>query len=119
MIIGLVALFFPPPLFWFLIGIRKGARRILDIMFFLLGGLVVYALFYFFGFIMEHMGFAVLWYVMMMFSIGEVGPLTALAVTAILAAGFSMLVNVSRKVQAVMPVTAPSETASGYPAQLN
>ena len=76
---------------------------------------MVYALFYFFGFIMEHMGFAVLWYVMMMFSIGEVGPLTALAVTAILAAGLSMVVNVPGKAQVELPVAAPSETSPGYP----
>jgi hypothetical protein len=39
------------------------------------------------------MNFAVLWYMMMMFSIGEVSFLTALAVTAIIAAGLSMLVK--------------------------
>jgi hypothetical protein len=111
-------LFFLPLLFWFLIGMRKGAGRILDILFFLLGGLVVYALFYFFGFVIQHLDFAVLWYMMMMFSIGEVGPLTALAVTAILAAGLSMVVNPSRVVQVEMPVAAPPETAPGYASQL-
>ena len=53
---------------------------------------MVYALFYFFGFVIQRMNFAVLWY-MMMFSIGEVSFLTALAVTAIIAAGLSMLVK--------------------------
>lgn len=90
-------LFFIPLLFWFLIRGRKGAGRVLDILFLLLGGLMVYALFYFFGFVIQHMNFAVLWYMMMMFSIGEVGPLTALAVTAIIAAGLSMVVSTPRK----------------------
>lgn len=92
-------LFFLPLLFWFLIRMRKGAERIIDIFLFLLGGLVVYALFYFFGFTRQHMDFAVLWYMMIMFSIGEVGPLTALAVTAIIAAGLSMIVSLPRKTQ--------------------
>jgi hypothetical protein len=86
-------LFFIPLLFWFLIGVRKDAGRILDILFFVLGGLVVYYLFYFFGFIIQHMDFAVLWYMMMMFSIQEVSFLTALAITAIIAAGLAMIVN--------------------------
>lgn len=86
-------LFFVPLLFWFLIGVRKGAGRILDILFFLLGGLVVYFLFYFFGFIIQRMDFAVLWYMMMMFSIQEISYITALAVTAIIAAGLTMIVN--------------------------
>ncbi len=92
-------LFFIPLLFWFLIKGRKGFGRILDILFFLLGGLMVYALFYFFGFVIERMGFAILWYMMMMFSIGEVGPLTALAITAIIAAGLSMVVASPVKVK--------------------
>jgi hypothetical protein len=91
-------LFFIPLLFWFLIKGRGGRKRILDILFFLLGGLMVYALFYFFGFVIQRTDFAVLWYMMMMFSIGEVGPLTALAVTAILAAGLSMVVRQAVKV---------------------
>lgn len=104
-------LFFIPLLFWFLIGVRKGAGRILDILFFLLGGLVVYFLFYFFGFIIQRMGFAVLWYMMMMFSIQEVSFLTALAITAIIAAGLAMIVNpplkaAERKVTAVSPAGA-------------
>jgi hypothetical protein len=111
-------LFFLPLLFWFLLASRKGAGRILDILFFLLGGLVVYALFYFFGFVSQHLDFAVLWYVMMMFSIGEVGPLTALAITAALAAGLSMVVNAPRMVRVEAPVAAPPETAPGYAAQL-
>jgi hypothetical protein len=85
-------LFFVPLLFWFLIRGRKGWGRILDIIFFLLGGLMVYALFYFFGFVIQKMDFAILWYMMMMFSIGEVGPVTALVIMAIIASGLSMIV---------------------------
>jgi hypothetical protein len=88
-------------------------------LFFLLGGLVVYALFYFFGFVSQHLDFAVLWYMMMMFSIGEVGPLTAVAITAVLAAGLSMLVNPPSLVQVETPAAAPPETAPGYASQLN
>lgn len=86
-------LFFLPLLFWFFIGVRKGRGRILDILFFLLGGVVVYFLFYFFGFIIQRMGFAVLWYMMMMFSIQEVSFITSLVITAIIAAGLTMIVN--------------------------
>lgn len=108
-------LFFVPLLFWYLIGVRKGAGRLLDILFFSLGGLMVYALFYFFGFVMQHMDFAVLWYVMMMFSIREIGFLTALAITAILAAGLSMVVNSPMKIWADTPVIVTSETAPVMP----
>jgi len=90
-------LFFIPLLFWFLIKGREGVGRTLDIVFFLLGWLMVIALFYFFGFVIQRMNFAVLWYMMMMFSIGEVGPPAALAVTAVIAAGLSMVVRLPVK----------------------
>ncbi len=86
-------LFFIPLLFWFLIKDRVGVGRTLDIIFFLLGWLMVFALFYFFGFVIQRMNFAILWYMMMMFSIGEVGPPAALAITVIIAAGLSMIVT--------------------------
>ena len=86
-------LFTIPLAFWFLINGRKGGGRLLDILFFLLGGLVVYALFYFFGFTIQHLNFAVLWYMMIMFSIGEIGFLTVLGITATIAAGLAMVVN--------------------------
>ncbi len=92
-------LFFIPLPFWFLIKGRRGAGRVLDILAFLLGGLTVYALFYFFGFVIQRMNFAVLWYMMMMFSIGMVGPLTALVIMAVIAAGLSMVVKFSEKVK--------------------
>jgi hypothetical protein len=103
-------LFFIPLLFWFLIGVRKGAGRILDILFFVLGGLVVYFPFYFFGFMIQHMNFAVLWYMMMMFSIQEVSFLTALAITAIITAGLAMIVNPPLKVEGkIAPAASPAQ----------
>jgi len=92
-------LFFIPLLFWFLIKGREGVGRILDMIFFLLGWLMVFALFYFFGFVIQRMNFAILWYMMMMFSIGEVGPPAALAITAVIAAGLSMIVKPPVKAQ--------------------
>ena len=86
-------LFFIPLLFWLLIRCRKGAIRFLDILFFLLGGLIVYFLLYMIGFVILHMGFVVFWYLMMMFSIGMIGFLTVLVITAVIAAGLSMVVN--------------------------
>jgi len=88
-------LFFVPLLFWFLITGRHGAATILDIFFFLLGGLVVYALIYFFGFVILRTNFAFLWMFMYMFVTGMIGFPTALVSTAILAAGLSMLVTPS------------------------
>jgi hypothetical protein len=92
-------LFLVPTLFWFLIKGRKGAGRVLDIVLFLLGFLIVYALLYFFGFVIQRSNFAVLWYIMMMFSIKEISFITASAITAIIAAGLSLVVNVPVKEQ--------------------
>jgi hypothetical protein len=89
-------LFMVPLLLWFLIGGRRGAGLALDILLFALGGLIVYVLFYFFGFIILRNDFAVLWYLMMMFSIGTIGFPTAAAITAILGAGLSMVVRPPR-----------------------
>ena len=87
-------LFLLPTLFWFLINGRKGAGRFLDILLFLLGFLIVYALLYFFGFVIQRSNFAVLWYIMMMFSIKEISFITASAIMAIIAAGLSLVVKV-------------------------
>jgi hypothetical protein len=86
-------LFFLPLLFWFLIGGRKGTGKALDILFFLLGGLVVYALIYIFGFVTLRYGFVFLWYMLNMFSIRMISFPTACVITAIIAAGLSMVVN--------------------------
>ena len=90
-------LFLIPLLFWFLIGRRDGAGRFLDITLFALGGLVVFALIYFFGFVVLRNNLAVLWHLMMMFSIGMIGLPTAAAITAIIAAGLSMIVTPPRR----------------------
>jgi hypothetical protein len=90
-------LFLLPTLFWFLINGRKGAGRFLDILLFLLGFLIVYALLYFFGFVIQRSNFAVLWYIMMMFSIKEISFITASAIMAIIAAGLSLVVKVPAK----------------------
>ena len=78
---------------WLAISGRAGKRRISDIALFLGGGLIVYLLIYFFGFLRLHNNFAVLWYLMMMFSIGMISFPTALAITGILGAGLSMIVD--------------------------
>jgi hypothetical protein len=84
--------------FWFLIGRRDGAARLLDIVLFALGGLVVYALLYFFGFVILRNNFAILWYLMMMmFSIGMVDFPTAVVITATIAAGLSIVVTPPRR----------------------
>lgn len=86
-------LFLVPTLFWFLITGRKAAWWFVDIVLFLLGLLIVYALIYFFGFVIQRTNFGVLWYLMMMFSIREVSFLTSSVIFAILAAGLSMIVR--------------------------
>jgi hypothetical protein len=86
-------LFMLPLLSWFVIAGRRGAGKLTDILLFLLGGLIVYVLFYFFGFVILRNDFAILWYLMMMTSIQMVGFPTLLAATAILAAGISMVVT--------------------------
>ena len=90
-------LFFLPLLFWFLINGRQGSARGLDILFFALGGLVVYALIYIFGFTVLRYNFAFLWYMMYMFSTRMIGFYTAIVITAIVAAGLTMIVNPPRK----------------------
>ena len=90
-------LFLVPLLFWLLIGGRSGIGKLLDVVFFLLGGLVVYALIYFFGFVILKNDFVVLWYMMMILSIQEVGFVTAAVITAIIGAGLSMVVNPPQK----------------------
>jgi hypothetical protein len=86
-------LFFVPLVFWFLFRGKGGAWVLWDIMVLLLGGLVVYALVYFFGFLTLRYDFAFLWMFLNMFAIGMIGFATALASTAILAAGLSVVVE--------------------------
>ncbi len=89
-------LFMLPVLFWFLIRHRSGAGRIWNIVFFALGGLVVYALLYVFGFLMLRLNWSFLWYLMNMFSVRMISFPAAAAITAIIAAGLTLIVPVRR-----------------------
>ena len=86
-------LFLVPVLFWFLIRGRKGFGRLLDIIFFVLGGLTLYALIYFFGWQILRYGWVFLWMFMNIISIGMFSFPAMLAGTAVLGAGLSMIVN--------------------------
>ena len=65
----------------------------MDILLFALGGLIIYVLFYFFGFVILRIDWAILWHLMMMFSIGMIGFPTATVITAILAAGLMLVIT--------------------------
>jgi hypothetical protein len=86
-------LFLVPLVGWFFIGGRRGAGWLVDILLFALGGLIVYVLFYFFGFVILRIDWAILWHLMMMFSIGMIGFPTAMVITAILAAGLMLVIT--------------------------
>jgi len=89
-------IFLVPLLFWFLVGGRHGIGKVLDIILLLLGGLVFYALIYFFGFQTLHYGFGFLWYFICAISIGMFKFVNVAAGAAIIAAGLSMLVTVPK-----------------------
>jgi hypothetical protein len=104
LIIGLISLviliidpfaliFFIPVLFWFLIRGRSGAGKILDVVFFLLGGLMIYALIYFFGFMILRYEFVFLWYFMSAISTGMFSFVDVASGAAVMAAGLSMIVK--------------------------
>ena len=86
-------LFIVPLLFWFLIADRKGLGRILDIIFFLLSGLMLYALIYMFGFLTLRYNFAFLWMLLNMIADRMVSFPTMVVIAAIFAAGLVMIVN--------------------------
>ncbi len=87
-------LFLLPTLFWFLVKGRQGvAGRALNWIVALAGGLIVYALFYFFGFLLLRNDFAILWYILMLFSIRMVSFKSTMMITSIIAAGSSLAVN--------------------------
>ncbi len=86
-------IFLLPTLFWLLISpSRSFARKALNLFLFLAGGSVVFALLYFFGFIIMRNDFAILWYLMMMLSIQMVSFVTVSFSAAVLAAGLALLV---------------------------
>ena len=82
-----------PLFFWLWIRGRRGVAYGLDLMFFLLGGTLIFVLIYFFGFVILHTGLYVLWYLLMMFAIRMISPAGAVAIAAILAAGLSLVVR--------------------------
>ena len=86
-------IFLIPVLFWLFIEGRQGAGKALDIALFVLGGLIVYLLLYFFGFVILRNNFVILWYLMMMFSIQMISFPTIMMITAVVAAGLSMIIN--------------------------
>ena len=102
-------LFLVPLLFWFLITGRRGLGKILDFVFFLLGGLMLYALIYMFGFSTLRYNFGFLWMLMNMIAIRMVSFPTMMVIAAFFAAGMVMIVNPSQKapektMQAVSPI---------------
>ncbi len=64
----------------------------LNILLFALGGLLVYALVYVFGFTVLRIGWNFLWYLLNMFSSRMIAPQTAAVITAIIAAGLALFV---------------------------
>jgi hypothetical protein len=86
-------IFLLPVLFWFLIRGRSGAGKILDVVLLLLGGLMVYALIYFFGFLILRYDFVFLWYFLSAISTGMFSFIDVAAGAAVMAAGLSMVVN--------------------------
>jgi hypothetical protein len=103
-------LFIVPLLFWFLITGRKGFGKILDIVLFLLGGLMLYALIYMFGFLRLHYNFGFLWMLMNMIADQMVSFPSMTVIAAFFASGLAMVVNPPLKktmpvVQAVSPAS--------------
>jgi hypothetical protein len=92
-------LFFLPLFFWLLIRGRQGAGRLLDVLFFLLGGLMIYALIYYFGFIILRYGIVFLWYFLNAIAIQMFSFSTVLGGFAVLAAGLSLVVPPPRTAQ--------------------
>jgi len=86
-------LFLVPVLFWYLIGGRKGAGKLFDLLFFLLGGLILYALVYSFGFQILRYGIVFLWMFLNMFATGTISFGALMAGTTVLAAGLTLVVN--------------------------
>jgi len=104
-------LFIVPLLFWFLITGRKGIGKTLDIVLFLLGGLMLYALIYMFGFLTLRYNFGFLWMLLNMIAIRMVSFPTMAVIAAFFASGLAMVVSPPQKatekaVQAVSPVRA-------------
>jgi hypothetical protein len=86
-------LFLVPVLFWLLVRGRKGVGKLLDILFLILGGLMLYLLIYSFGWMILRYGWVFLWMFMNVISTGMFSFQAMVAGTAVLAAGLSLVVN--------------------------
>lgn len=95
-------LFCLPLFFWLLIGGRKGIGRPPDIAFFLLGGLIVYALINAFGFLTLRYDWLFLWYMLKMFSVQLITFPTPIVAMAMIAAGLAMIVNAPHRVESML-----------------
>jgi hypothetical protein len=102
-------IFFVPLLCWFLIKGRRGLGKLLDIFLFVLGGLMLYALIYFFGFLILRYGIVFLWYFISAISTGMFSLEDVIGGAAIIAAGLSMLVNPPLKVTSQGPSREPAQ----------
>jgi hypothetical protein len=89
-------LFMLPVLLWLLIQPRGGVGKALNMLLFLLGGLLAYAMVYIFGFQVLHINWAFLWYMLNMFSVGTIAFPMALTIMAIIAAGLTLVVAVPK-----------------------
>ena len=96
-----------PLFFWLLIGGRRGPAYLLDILFFVLGASLFLYLLYNFGFVILRIDWLILWYIMMMIAVPMVGFFSMAVITAIVAAGFSMIVR--PPAPATAPVATPVE----------
>ena len=103
-------LFLVPTLLWFLVkGRQSRPGRVLDWVLALGGGLIVYALLYFFGFVILRNNLAIFWYILMMFSIREVGFRSMAMTTTIIAAGLALVVNPPQTTVAPEPAPLDSD----------
>ncbi len=82
-----------PLVFWLLITGRRGPAFGLDLLFFVLGSALLVYLLYTFGFAILRIDWYILWYVLMMMAVPMVGFFTMAVITAIVAAGLSLVVR--------------------------
>lgn len=80
-----------PLYFWIFIRHGSTAYRWMNPILFILGGLFIYMLIGYFGFVIMQNNLAILWYLMMMFSCRMIGFKTAVVITMILASGVMLL----------------------------
>ncbi|MFQ6678076.1 MAG: M28 family peptidase [Fidelibacterota bacterium] len=86
-------IFIFPTIAWIFFSGRRHGRKIIDSLIFLSGCFLIFVLIYFFGFEIMKNGFAILWYLMMMFSIRMISFPMAVLIMAFIASGLAMVVN--------------------------